>query len=53
MGEAIATLEGTVKKSIWKIAAHESPRTAKLYDKADDQLTLDGIEKIKVWETSL
>jgi integrase/recombinase XerD len=31
-----------------KIAAHESPRTTKLYDKTDDQLTLDEIEKISV-----
>jgi integrase/recombinase XerD len=27
-----------------KIAAHESPRTTKLYDRTDDQLTLDEIE---------
>jgi len=26
-----------------KVAAHESPRTTKLYDKTDDQLTLDEI----------
>jgi hypothetical protein len=26
-----------------KIAAHESPRTTKLYDRTDDQLTLDEI----------
>ena len=31
-----------------KIAAHESPRTTKLYDGTDDQLTLDEIEKISV-----
>jgi hypothetical protein len=31
-----------------KIAAHESTRTAKLYDRTEDQLTLDGIEKISV-----
>jgi mRNA interferase HigB len=31
-----------------KIAAHESPRTSKLYDRTDDQLTLDEIEKISV-----
>ena len=31
-----------------KIAAHESPRTTKLYDRTDDQLTLDEIEKITV-----
>jgi len=31
-----------------KIAAHESPRTTKLYDRTDDQLTVDEIEKISV-----
>jgi hypothetical protein len=31
-----------------KIAAHQSPRTTKLYDRTDDQLTLDEIEKIPV-----
>jgi integrase/recombinase XerD len=31
-----------------KIAAHESPRTTKFYDRTDDQPTLDEIEKISV-----
>jgi hypothetical protein len=31
-----------------KIAAHESPRTTTLYDRTDDRLTLDEIEKISV-----
>jgi integrase len=31
-----------------KIAAHESPRTTKLYDRTEDQPTLDEIEKISV-----
>jgi hypothetical protein len=31
-----------------KIAAHESPRTTTLYDRTDDWLTLDEIEKISV-----
>jgi hypothetical protein len=34
--------------SFMKIAAHESPRTTKLYDRTEDQLTLDEIEKISV-----
>ena len=29
------------------IAAHESPRTTKLYDRTADQLTLDEIERIR------
>lgn len=30
------------------IAAHESPRTTKLYDRTDDTINLDEIERIKV-----
>jgi integrase len=38
---------GTVEKAM-QIAAHESPRTTKLYDRTDDQLSLDEIEKIQI-----
>ncbi len=31
-----------------QIAAHESPRTTKLYDRTNDSLTLDEIERIRV-----
>jgi integrase/recombinase XerD len=31
------------------IAAHESPETTKLYDRIQDQLTLDEIERIRFW----
>jgi site-specific recombinase XerD len=31
-----------------QIAAHESPRTTKLYDRTDDQITLDEVEKIGI-----
>jgi hypothetical protein len=31
-----------------QIAAHESPRTAKLYDRRSDELTLDDIERIEI-----
>jgi hypothetical protein len=30
------------------MAAHESPRTTKLYDRTDDQITLDDVEKIGI-----
>lgn len=30
------------------MAAHESPRTTKLYDRTDDQITLDEVERIKI-----
>jgi site-specific recombinase XerD len=38
---------GTVEKA-QQIAAHESPRTTKLYDRTSDQLTLDEIERILI-----
>ncbi len=38
---------GTVEKA-QAIAAHESPRTTKLYDRTDDRLSLDEIEKIQI-----
>ena len=31
-----------------QIAAHESPRTTKLYDRTNDELTLDEIERIQL-----
>jgi site-specific recombinase XerD len=30
------------------MAAHESPRSTKLYDRTDDQITLDEVEKIGI-----
>ena len=30
------------------MAAHESPRTIKLYDRTSDQVTLDEIERIRI-----
>ncbi|MEX2140464.1 MAG: tyrosine-type recombinase/integrase [Pirellulales bacterium] len=36
---------GTIEKA-QQIAAHESPRTTKLYDRTDDHLSLDEIERI-------
>jgi hypothetical protein len=30
------------------MAAHESPRTTKLYDRTDEQITLDEVEKIQI-----
>lgn len=38
---------GTIEKA-QQIAAHESPRTTKLYDRTKDELTLDEIEKIQI-----
>ena len=38
---------GTIEKA-QQIAAHESPKTTKLYDRTGDQLTLDEIERIAI-----
>jgi integrase len=37
---------GTLEKG-QQIAAHESPRTTKLYDRTQDEITLDEIERIR------
>ena len=31
-----------------QIAAHESPRTTKLYDRTQDQISLDEVERIRI-----
>jgi integrase/recombinase XerD len=38
---------GTIENA-QSIAAHESPRTTKLYDRTDDEITLDEIERIAI-----
>jgi site-specific recombinase XerD len=38
---------GTIEKA-QIIAAHESPRTTKLYDRTSDDITLDEIERIRI-----
>lgn len=38
---------GTIEKA-QQIAAHESPKTTKLYDRTNDQITLDEIERIVI-----
>jgi site-specific recombinase XerD len=38
---------GTVEKA-QAIAAHESPRTTKLYDRTSDDITLDEVERIRI-----
>jgi len=39
---------GGVIEKAQQIAAHESPRTTKLYDRTKDELTLDEIERIAI-----
>lgn len=38
---------GTIEHA-QQIAAHKSPRTTKLYDRTNDQITLDEIERIAI-----
>jgi integrase len=38
---------GTTEKA-QQIAAHESPKTTKLYDRTSDQISLDEIERIAI-----
>jgi integrase/recombinase XerD len=38
---------GTIENA-QAIAAHESPRTTKLYDRTSDDITVDEIEKIAI-----
>lgn len=38
---------GTIETA-QRIAAHESPRTTKLYDRTGDEITLDEIERIRI-----
>ena len=39
--------DGTLEKA-QQMAAHASPRTTKLYDRTNDQVTLDEVEKIRL-----
>ena len=47
-GITIYLENGGTLETAQKIAAHESPRTTKLYDRTNDQLTLDEIERIAI-----
>ena len=41
-------LNGGTLERAQRIAAHESPRTTKLYDRTDDEVTVEDIEKIGI-----
>ena len=38
---------GTIENA-QAMAAHESPRTTKLYDRTGDEITLDEVERIRI-----
>ena len=41
-------LNGGTIENAQAIAAHESPRTTKLYDRTSDEITLDEVERIGI-----
>jgi integrase/recombinase XerD len=41
-------LQGVPLEKAQQIAAHESPKTTKLYDRTSDQISLDEIERIAI-----
>ena len=41
--DASGTLE-----NVQLMAAHESPRTTRLYDRTGDEITLDEVERIRI-----
>ena len=41
-------LNGGTIENAQAIAAHESPRTTKLYDRTTDEITLDEVERIGI-----
>jgi hypothetical protein len=42
----------TMKSLLKAMTAHEGPRTTKLYDRTKDQITLDEVEKIGIWNSN-
>lgn len=47
-GITVYLLNGGTIENAQRIAAHESPRTTKLYDRTSDAITLDEVEKIVI-----
>jgi hypothetical protein len=39
---------GGLLENAQNMAAHESPRTTKLYDRTEDQITIEEVEKIVI-----
>jgi len=46
-------LNGGTLEHAQQIAAHQSPRTTKLYDRTKDEISLDEVERIKFWSNAL
>jgi len=49
VGRRTAYLEaGGLLENAQAMAAYESPRTTKLYDRAGDEITLEEVERIRI-----
>jgi hypothetical protein len=47
IGITTCLLNGGTLETAQQIAAHQSPRTTKLYDRIEDEISLDEVERIK------
>ena len=47
-GTAVYLLNAGLLEYAQQIAAHESPRTTKLYDRTGDEIALDEVERISI-----
>ena len=47
-GITVYLLNGGLLEYAQQMAAHESPRTTKLYDRTKERLTLDEVERIRL-----
>ena len=47
-GSPPTLLNGCTLEHAQAMAAHESPRTTKLYDRTGDEITLDEVERIAI-----
>jgi uncharacterized protein (DUF433 family) len=43
---------GGTLEHVRQIAAHESPHTTKLYDRSQNEFSLDEVKRIRIWGTS-
>jgi site-specific recombinase XerC len=48
VGQVLATNPAHALENAQAMAAHESPRTTKLYDRTSDAITLDEVERITI-----
>jgi hypothetical protein len=47
-GQGFCARAGGTLENAQAMAAHESPRTTKLYDRTGDEITLDEVERITI-----